>query len=113
MTAYQKSVGGDADKIFSKIFISDYVMAWESAVDSLKASTMDIVNRESGTLQTKWIDNTSERNLIDSNGSVSPYQKAQYRFRITLAKSFFQGKPSVRVNVQKEQQIQRDVLEGW
>ena len=113
MSAYKKSVGGEADKIFSKVFISDYAMAWESSVDSMKASTMDIVNRENGTLQTKWIDNTNERNLIDSTGSVSPYLKAQYRFRITLAKGFFQGKPSVRVNVQKEQQIQRDVLEGW
>jgi hypothetical protein len=44
---------------------------------------------------------------------VSPYTKAQYRFRLVLAKGFFEGKPSVRVTVQKEQQYQRDVLEGW
>jgi hypothetical protein len=113
MSAYKKSVGGDADRIYTKVFISEYPVAWESAVDSLKASPMDIVNRENGTLQTKWIDNTSERNLIDAAGSVSPYTKAQYRFRATLAKGFYEGKTSVRVSVQKEQQIQRDVLEGW
>lgn len=113
MSAYKKSVGGDSDQIFSKILVADYTVAWESAVDAMKASAMDIVNRENGTLQTKWIDNTSERNLIDSNGSVSPYIKAQYRFRVSLAKGFFQGYPSVRVSIQKEQQIQRDVLEGW
>jgi len=79
----------------------------------LKASPMEIVNRENGTLQTKWIDNTAERNLIDSAGSVSPYTKAQYRFRLTLAKGFYEGRTSVRVSIQKEQQIQRDVLEGW
>jgi hypothetical protein len=113
MSAYKKSVGGDADRLYSRVFIAEYTTAWESAVEAMKASSMDIVNRENGTLQTKWIDNTSERNLIDSNGSVSPYIKAQYRFRVSLAKSFFQGNPSVRVNIQKEQQIQRDVLEGW
>ncbi len=113
MSAYKKSVGGDADRIFTKIYISEYTLAWESAVDALKASPMDIVNRENGTLQTKWIDNTAERNLIDSAGSVSSYIKAQYRFRVSLAKGFYDGKPSVKVSVQKEQQIQRDVLEGY
>ncbi len=82
-------------------------------MDALKASPKDIFNRENGTIQTKWIDNTAERNLIDSAGSVSSYIKAQYRFRVTLAKGFYDGKPSVKVSVQKEQQIQRDVLEGY
>jgi hypothetical protein len=113
MSAYLKSVGGDADRVLSKIFLSEYPMAWESAVDAMKASPMDVVNRENGTLQTKWIDNTAERNLLDSGGLVSNYIKAQYRFRVVLAKGFYDGQPSVRVSVQKEQQIQRDVLEGW
>jgi len=113
MTAYKKSVGGDSDQVFSKIFIGEYSMAWEAAVDALKASPMEVVNRENGSLQTKWIDNTAERNLIDSAGSVSPYTKAQYRFRVTVAKGNLDGHNSVRVSVQKEQQIQRDVLEGW
>jgi len=113
MSAYKKSVGGDADTIYTRIFVTEYPLAWEAAVDALKQSPMEIVNRENGTLQTKWIDNTAERNLIDSAGSVSPYVKAQYRFRVSLAKGFYDGKPSVRVIVQKEQQYQRDVLEGW
>jgi len=113
LSAYKKSVGGETDQVYSKVLVTDYPIAWESAVDALKASPMEIVNRENGTLQTKWIDNTAERNLIDSAGSVSPYTKAQYRFRLTLAKGFYEGRTSVRVSIQKEQQIQRDVLEGW
>jgi hypothetical protein len=113
MSAYLKSVGGDGDQVYSRIFISDFALAWESAAEALKTSPMDVVNRENGTLQTKWIDNTAERNLIESAGSVSLYQKAQYRFRIQIAKGAYDGKASVRVSVQKEQQVQRDVLEGW
>jgi hypothetical protein len=113
MSAYKKSVGGDSDRIFTKIFISEYNLAWESSKEALKASPIDVENRENGTLQTKWIDNTAERNLIDNSGSVNPYIKAQYRFRTALAKGFYDGKPSVRITVQKEQQVQRDVLEGW
>jgi hypothetical protein len=113
MTAYKKSVGGDTGQLHYKIFLADYSFAWEASVEALKASPMDVVNRENGTLQTKWIDNTAERNLIDSAGSVSPYVKAQYRFRVTLSKGFYEGHQSVRIGVQKEQQFQRDVLEGW
>jgi len=113
MSAYIKSVGGDAEQAFSRIFFAEYPMVWEAAVDALKASPMEVVNRESGTLQTKWIDNTAEKNMIDSTGSVSPYSKAQYRFRIGLAKGSLEGRNSVRLIVQKEQQVQRDVLEGW
>ena len=113
MSAYKKTVGGDTEQVFSKIFITEYSTAWEASVDALKASPMEVVNRENGTLQTKWIDNTAERNLIDSAGSVSPYSKAQYRFRVSIAKGNLEGKNSVRMSVQKEQQIQRDVLEGW
>ncbi len=106
-------VGADTDQVFSKIFITEYPLAWESAMDALKASPMEIVNRENGTIQTKWIDNTAERNMLDSNGGMIPYVKAQYRFQVTVAKGFYQGKGSVKVSVQKEQQFQRDVLEGW
>ncbi len=113
MSAYKKSLGGNDEQIFSKIFIAEYELAWQAAVESVKASPMEVVNRENGTLQTKWIDNTAERNLIDSSGSVSPYIKAQYRFRISLAKGFYGKNASVKVSVQKEQQYQRDVLEGW
>ena len=113
MSAYLKSVGGDGDQIFSKVYLGDYPLAWESAVEAMKTSPMEVVNRENGTLQTKWIDNTAERNLIDSAGSVNVYLKAQYRFRVLLGKGIYDGKPSVRMSVQKEQQIQRDVLEGW
>ena len=113
MTAYKKSVGGETEQVFAKVLIADYGLAWEAAVDALKASPMEVVNRENGTLQTKWIDNTAERNLLDSAGSVSPYTKAQYRFRVSLAKGSVEGRSTVRMTVQKEQQIQRDVLEGW
>jgi hypothetical protein len=113
MSAYIKSVGGDTEQVFNKIYLAEYPIAWEAAREALKPGLLEDENRENGTLQTKWIDNTSERNLIESAGSVSTYVKAQYRFRVTLAKGSVDGKSSVRITVQKEQQIQRDVLEGW
>ena len=112
-SAYRKMVGADSDHVFSKVFVADYGIGWEAVIDALKASPIETLNRENGIIQTKWIDNTAERNMLDANGGVIPYVKAQFRFRVTLAKGFYEGRPSVRVSVQKEQQYQRDVLEGW
>ncbi len=113
MSAYLKSVGGDADRVHSRIFVTDFMVAWKGALDALKAVPMEVVNRENGTIQTQWVDNTADRNLIEAAGSVNPYLKAQYRFQVTLSKGIYNGAPSVKVTVQKEQQVQRDVLEGW
>ena len=113
MTAYRKSVGADLTKEHSKIFLTDFNTAWQSVLDSLSASRKDVTNREGGFIQTRWTDNTAEKNFVDSFGGASSYLKAQYRFRITVAKGFYNGRPSVKIVINKEQMIQRDVLEGW
>ena len=65
-------------------------------------------------MQTKWTDNTADKNFTDSYGSAESYLKAQYRFRVNISKgAAYNGVPSTKVTVQKEQMIQRDVLEGW
>ena len=113
MKAYIGSVGGNVDEVFSRIFISDMNVSWQAVLEALKSSSLDVSNRESGYVQTKWTDNTTQKNFIDSFGTASAYLKAQYRFKVSVAKGFYAGKPSVKVTVQKEQMVQRDVLEGW
>jgi hypothetical protein len=113
MSAYRKSVGADLSNTYSKIFLTDFNTAWQAVLDSLRNSRLDVSNREGGVVQTRWTDNTAEKNFVDSFGGADAYLKAQYRFRVTAAKGFYNGKPSVKVTVQKEQMVQRDVLEGW
>ncbi|MGZ6331463.1 MAG: hypothetical protein ACXWP5_02505 [Bdellovibrionota bacterium] len=104
---------GDTGRTFERIYLSDYNTAWQATLDGIKNSRLDVSNREGGFVQTKWTDNTSEKNFVDSFGAADSFLKAQYRFRITVAKGFYNGQPSVKVAVQKEQLVQRDVLEGW
>lgn len=111
--AYVKSIGGETAQVQSKIFLTDFNTAWQSVLDSLKHARLDVSNREGGFLQTKWTDNTAERNFVESFGSANAHLKAQFRFRVVVAKGHYNGKPGVKVSVQKEQLIQRDVLEGW
>lgn len=113
--AYKKSRGGETDRIVTQIYLSDFDTVWQSTLDALKHNRLDISNRESGFIQTRWTDNTTDKNFVDSFGSTDAYLKAQYRFRVSVTKghSYERNRPAVKVTVQKEQLIERDVLEGW
>jgi hypothetical protein len=111
--AYIQSVGGDTSQVFERIYYTDLNTAWQAVLESMKNSRLDVSNREGGFIQTKWTDNTAEKNFTDSFGAADSYLKAQFRFRVNVAKGFYNGKPTVKITVQKEQLIQRDVLEGW
>lgn len=113
MSAYKKSVGGEVEKKSSRIYLSDFNTAWQGVLESLKSFPIEVSNREAGYIRTKWIDNTAQRNFVDAYVGANLYLKARFRFTITVAKGFFDGRPSVKVSVQKDQLIQQDVLEGW
>lgn len=113
MTAYKKSVGGEGPKTFIRIYLTDFNTAWQSVGDSLKSFRIDVSNREGGFYQTRWTDNTAEKNFIESYAGATSFLKAQFRFKIVLTKGLYNGKDSVKISVLKEQLIQRDVLDGW
>jgi hypothetical protein len=74
---------------------------------------LDVTNREAGYLQTRWMDNTKEKNFTDGDGSTAPYMKAQYRIKVSVAKGVYQGRNAVKVTVQREQVAQRDALDDF
>jgi hypothetical protein len=112
MTAYQTSVGANTEQTFERVYFTDFNTAWQAVLDSLKSSRLDVKDREGGVIQTRWTENTAEKNFVESFGGANAFLKAEYRFRVTVSKGFYNGKPSVKVSVQKEQVVQRDVLEG-
>lgn len=112
-SAYRKSVGGEIQQVYSRYYLTDFNLAWQAALESLKSTRLDVSNREAGLVQTKWMENTNEKNFVDSFGNADSYLKAQYRVKVTVARGVYKSKPAVRVTVMKEQLVQRDVLEGW
>jgi hypothetical protein len=113
MSAYKKSVGGDIDQDYSRIYLTDMNTAWQSALEALKSVPLETANRESGLIQTKWVDNTADKNFTESFGAGEYYLKAQMRFVVQVSPGFYAGRPSVKINVKKEQLVQFDVLEGF
>jgi len=114
MSAYKKNVGHDTTLTFSRVYLTDFNTAWQAVLESLKAVPIDIPNRDAGFIQTRWIENTAIKNFTDSFGTADTYLKSQYRLRVSLSRGGnYNGVPAVKVTVQKDQLIQRDVLDGW
>lgn len=105
--------GSDVDRIYSRIFLTDYRTAWQACLEALKSSEKTVQNSQAGMVQTAWRDNTAEKNFIDSFGGDVTYLRARYRFYVSVAPGNYSGKPSVKVSIRKDQMVQRDVLEGW
>ncbi len=113
MQAYLKSLAVNVTQTYHRVFRTDFETAWQSSLEALKETQLETSNHEGGLLQTHWMDNTAERNFVDSFGNAGANLKAQYRVRVSLAKGYFNGLPSVRLSIEKEQLVERDVLEGW
>lgn len=113
MTAYKKSVGANTRSSFSRVYSTDFNTAWQSVLDAMKSIRLDVTNREAGFLQSRWMDNTKEKNFSDSDGSTAPYMRAQYRFKVSVAKGVFSGVSAVKVAVVREQFAQRDALDDF
>lgn len=111
MTAYQKSLGVGDRKVYSKAYQTNYELVWEAVLESLKSERLDVANRESGLLLTRWKDNTEDKNRSDGAGLVLPYVKAQYRFRIQVSNGVFHGTRAIRVAVMKDQVVQQTALD--
>ncbi|MEW6055265.1 MAG: hypothetical protein AB1540_01515 [Bdellovibrionota bacterium] len=105
--------GAELDHIYARVFLTDYNTAWQATLEALKRFEKTTQNRQGGVLQTSWIDNTAEKNFIDSFGGDATYIKARYRLNVSIAPGNYNGKPSVKVSILKDQMIQRDLLEGW
>lgn len=113
-SAYRQSIaGGEILEPVDRIYTTDLNTAWQATLEALKNNQLDVSNREAGFIQTKWIDNTAEKNFAESFGVQDSFLKSQYRLQLNLTKGYYNGRPTIKVTVQKEQLIERDILEGW
>jgi hypothetical protein len=112
-TAYEKSLGGNPAREYTRVFFTDLRLAKSAVNEALRSFRKDdSTNEEGGFYVTQYQDNTALRNSIDSLAGGNAYLKARFRLRVTVAAGKFNGLDSVRVSVRKEQLVERDVLEG-
>lgn len=99
--------------ILSRIFKTDYNTAWQAVLDAMKDLDRTVVNREAGVVQTAWIENTDRKVSSEVYADSETYMKAKYRLTVTVSPGNFKSHAAVKVSIQKEQLLQRDIMEGW
>lgn len=105
--------GSDVSPIHTRIYRTDYNTAWQAVLDALKSYDRAIVNRESGVIQTTWVDGNGHAGFVDPLGIEDASYKSKYRLSVSVAPGNYNGKPSVKISIQKEQLIQKDLLDTW
>jgi hypothetical protein len=113
MTAYKKSVGANTRQSYSRVYKTDFNTAWQAVLDAMKSIRLDVTNREAGFLQSRWMDNTKEKNFSDGDGSTAPYMRAQYRFKVSVAPGIYHQVKAIKITVRREQFAQRDALDDF
>lgn len=99
----------------SRIFLTDYSTAWNAALEAVSAGR-DVVrvnNRESGIIETNWINNTESRNFLDVFSNEDFFLQMRYKLQVQVREGKKNDQQAVMVRVLKQQQRQNTFLGGW
>ncbi len=100
-------------EIPSKIFKTNYAETWSAVVATINKFDLELQNQESGSIKTKWIDNTLKLNFSDSFGSSDAVKAAKFKLIINVIKGFQSSQEVTKVTIYKRQLINQDFLQGW
>ncbi|MBY0518764.1 MAG: outer membrane protein assembly factor BamC [Bacteriovoracaceae bacterium] len=97
----------------SKIYKADFNQTWQSVIQVMKKFDIAQQNQESGTIKTRWMDNTMEVNFTDSFGSSDAVKAAKFKLIINVVKGYRASSEVAKVTIYKRQLVEQDFLQGW
>ena len=100
-------------EIPNRVFKASYAQTWAATVATINKYDLELQNQESGSIKTKWIDNTLKLNFSDSFGSSDAVKAAKFKLIINVIKGFQNSKEVTKVTIYKRQLINQDFLQGW
>ena len=96
-----------------QIYDSSYDKTWLAVISVMKKFEISSRSQESGTIKTRWMDNTKSYNFVHILGLNRNIRAAQFQLQINVAKGFQNGREVARVTLYKRQLLERDVLQGF
>lgn len=100
-------------EIPSMVFKAPYTDTWTAVVATINKFDLELQNQESGSIKTKWIDNTLKLNFSDSFGSSDAVKAAKFKLIINVIKGFQSSREVTKVTIYKRQLVNQDFLQGW
>jgi hypothetical protein len=99
-----------------RIYKSDFSTAWEATLQaiSLGRDVIRYQNRDLGTIESEWIENTDQHAFLQAFSSEDFFLRSRYKLQVQVREGTKNGEaPVVMVRVLKVQQMERTFLGGW
>ncbi|HEY8278535.1 MAG TPA: outer membrane protein assembly factor BamC [Bdellovibrionota bacterium] len=103
------------NKAPTRIFLTDFSTAWTAALEAV-SSGRDIIkfqNRETGTIETNWIDNSESRQFLDVFSDEDFFLRSRYKLQVQVREGKKNDQQAVLVRVLKVPQKESTFLGGW
>ena len=103
------------NKAPTRIFLTDFSTAWTAALEAV-SNGKDIIrvqNRETGLIETNWIDNSEARQFLDVFTNEDFFLRSRYKLQVQVREGKKNDQQAVLVRVLKQGQRETTFLGGW
>lgn len=104
------------NKGYTRLFVSDFATAWTAALEGVSAGRSDVIrvnNRETGVIETGWIDNSESRQFLDVFRDEDFFLRMRYRLQVQVREGKKNDEQAVLIRVLKQQQQQATFMGGF
>ncbi len=102
------------NKAPTRIFLTDFSTAWTAALEAV-ANGKDVIrvqNRETGVIETNWIDNSESRQFLDVFTDEDFFLRSRYKLQVHVREGKKNGQQAVLVRILKHGQREATFMGG-
>lgn len=103
------------NKAPTRIFLTDFSTAWTAALEAV-SNGKDIIrvqNRETGVIETNWIDNSESRQFLDVFSDEDFFLRSRFKLQVQVREGKKNGQQAVLVRILKQGQKESTFLGGF
>lgn len=99
----------------TRIFLTDFSTAWTASLEAVSAGKdiIRIQNRETGVIETNWIDNSNSRQFLDVFSDEDFFLRSRYRLQVQVREGKKNEQQAVMIRVLKSHQTETTFLGGF
>ena len=103
------------NKAPTRIFLTDFSTAWTAALEAVSngKDVIKIQNRDTGLIETSWIDNSESRQFLDVFSDEDFFLRSRYKLQVQVREGKKNDQQAVLVRVLKHGQRESTFLGGW
>jgi NlpB/DapX lipoprotein len=103
------------NKAPTRLYLTDFSTAWTAALEAVSAGkdVIRVQNRETGIIETGWIDNSESRNFLEVFSDEDFFLRSRYKLQVHVREGKKNGQQATLVRIVKYPQLQSTFLGNW